>query len=137
MEILSDYDCSIQYHAGKANLVADTLSRKYHENPRRVRSLKLNLQIDLSEQIREVQKSVIKDDTEKLKGMIKELEQGTYEIWRFHKKRIWIPKQGNLCHRILEEAYKSKYMIHPGNDKMYQDLRKNFWWIGRKKDITA
>ncbi|KAM0017120.1 putative nucleotidyltransferase, Ribonuclease H [Helianthus debilis subsp. tardiflorus] len=137
MELLNDYDCDIQYHAGKANVVADALSRKYHEKPKRVRSLKLNLQVDLNEQIREAQESVIKEDTEKLKGMIKELEQGTDGIWRFHKKRTWIPKLGNLRHRILEEAHKSKYTLHPGSDKMYQDLRKNFWWIGMKKDIAA
>ncbi|KAJ0704441.1 putative nucleotidyltransferase, Ribonuclease H [Helianthus annuus] len=137
MEILSDYDCNIQYHAGKANVVADALSRKYHEKPKRVRSLKLNLQVDLNDQIREAQKLVIKDDTEKLKGMIKELEQGTDGIWRFHKKRMWIPKLGNLRHRILEEAHKSKYTMHPGSDKMYQDLRKNFWLIGMKKDIAT
>ncbi|KAJ0879974.1 putative nucleotidyltransferase, Ribonuclease H [Helianthus annuus] len=74
MEILSDYDCNIHYHAGKANVVADVLSRKYHEKPKRVRSLKLNLPVDLNEQIKKAQESVIKDDTEKLKGMIKELE---------------------------------------------------------------
>ncbi|KAJ0589137.1 putative nucleotidyltransferase, Ribonuclease H [Helianthus annuus] len=137
MELLSDYDCDIQYHVGKANVVADALSRKYHEKPRRVRSLKLNLQVDLNNQIRKAQKSVIKEDTEKLKGMIKELEQGTDGIWRFHKKRMWIPKLGNLRHRILEEAHKSKYTMHPGSDKMYQDLRKNFWWIGMKKDVAV
>ncbi|KAF5804296.1 putative nucleotidyltransferase, Ribonuclease H [Helianthus annuus] len=137
MELLSDYDCDIQYHAGKANVVADALSRKYHEKPKRVRSLKLNLQVDLNNQIRKAQESVIKEDTEKLKGMIKELEQGTDGIWRFHKKRMWIPKLGNLRHRILEEAHKSKYTMHPGSNKMYQDLRKNFWWIGMKKDVAA
>ncbi|KAF5798016.1 putative nucleotidyltransferase, Ribonuclease H [Helianthus annuus] len=137
MELLSDYDCNIQYHAGKANVVADALSRKYHEKPKRVRSLKLNLQVDLNNQIRKAQETVIKEDTEKIKGMIKELEQGTDGIWRFHKKRMWIPKLENLRHRILEEAHKSKYTMHPGSDKMYQDLRKNFWWIGMKKDVAA
>ncbi|KAF5763838.1 putative nucleotidyltransferase, Ribonuclease H [Helianthus annuus] len=137
MEMLSDYDCDIQYHAGKANVLADALSRKYHEKPKRVCSLKLNLQVDLNDQIRKTQESVIKDDTEKLKGMIKELKQGTDGIWRFHEKRMWIHNLGNLRHRILEEAHKSKYTIHPGSDKMFQDLRKNFWWIGMKKDIAV
>ena len=80
MEMLSDYDYDIQHHAGKANVVADALSRKYHEKPKRVCSLKLNLQVDLNEQIRKAQESVIKDDTENLKGMTKELEQGTDEF---------------------------------------------------------
>ena len=64
------------------------------------------------------------------------MEQGADGIWRFHKKRIWVPKQGDLRSKILEEAHKSRYTVHPGNNKMYQDLRNNFWWIGMKKDIA-
>ncbi|KAJ0520035.1 putative reverse transcriptase/Diguanylate cyclase domain-containing protein [Helianthus annuus] len=101
MEILSDYDCDIQYHAGKANIVAGALSRKYHEKPKRVRTLRLNQQIDLMEELKEIQEAAIKDDAEGLKGMIKELEKGTDEIWKFHKKRIWVHIQGNLRDQIL------------------------------------
>ena len=54
MEILSDYDCDIQYHEGKANVVADALSRKDHEKQRRVRALRINLQVDLMEQLKEI-----------------------------------------------------------------------------------
>ena len=137
MEILSDYDCDIQYHEGKANVAADALSRKYHEKPKRVRSFRLDLQLDLNEQIKQMQEIVIKDNSEELKGMIKELEKGADGIWRFHKKRIWIPIQGDLRNRILEESHKTKYSMHPGSDKMYRDLRRNFWWIGMKKDIAT
>ncbi|KAJ0705064.1 putative nucleotidyltransferase, Ribonuclease H [Helianthus annuus] len=136
MEILSDYDCDIQYHEGKANVVADALSRKYHEKQKRVRALRLNLQIDLMEQLKEIQETAIKNDAEGMKGYIKELEQGNDGIWKFHKKRIWVPKQGEIRNRILEEAHKSRYTVHLGNNKMYQDLRNNFWWIGMKKDIA-
>ncbi|MCQ7285346.1 hypothetical protein NP026_23605, partial [Salmonella enterica] len=136
MEILSDYDCDIQYHEGKANVVADALSRKYHEKQKRVRALRLNLQLDLMEQLKEIQETAIKDDAEGMKGYLKELEQGNDGIWRFHKKRIWVPKHGELRNKILEEAHKSRYTVHPGNNKMYQDLRNNFWWIGMKKDIA-
>ncbi|KAJ0468921.1 putative nucleotidyltransferase, Ribonuclease H [Helianthus annuus] len=89
MEMLSDYDCDIQYHEGKANVVADALSRKYHEKQKRVRALRLNLQVDLMAQIKEVQKTAIQDDAEGMKGYLKELEQGNDGIWKFHKKRIW------------------------------------------------
>ncbi|KAJ0566875.1 putative nucleotidyltransferase, Ribonuclease H [Helianthus annuus] len=136
MEILSDYDCDIQYHEGKGNVVADALSRKDHEKQRRVRALRINLQVDLMGQLKEIQETAIKDDGEGMKGYLKELEQGNDGIWKFHKNRSSIPKQGNLRSKILEEAHKSRYTVHPGNNKMYQDLRKNFWWIGMKKDIA-
>ncbi|KAJ0538417.1 putative nucleotidyltransferase, Ribonuclease H [Helianthus annuus] len=136
MEVLSDYDCDIQYHEGKANVVADALSRKFHEKQKRVRALRINLQVDLREQVKEIQKTAIKDDAEGMKGYLKELEQGNDGIWKFHQSRIWVPKQGNLRSKILEEAHKSRYTVHPGNNKMYQDLRTNFWWIGMKKDIA-
>ena len=38
--------------------------------------------------------------------------------------------------KVLEEAHKSKFFIHLGSNKMYQDLKKNFWWQGMKKDVT-
>nr|GEW57197.1 reverse transcriptase domain-containing protein [Tanacetum cinerariifolium] len=37
---------------------------------------------------------------------------------------------------IMDEAYKSKYSVHLGVDKMYYDLRDRDWWPGMKKDIT-
>ncbi|KAI3742534.1 hypothetical protein L1987_60219 [Smallanthus sonchifolius] len=55
MEVLNDYDCEICYHEGKANVVVDALSRKENEKPKRVRALRLDLQIDLITRIREYQ----------------------------------------------------------------------------------
>ncbi|KAD5318190.1 hypothetical protein E3N88_18136 [Mikania micrantha] len=37
---------------------------------------------------------------------------------------------------ILDEAHKTRYLVHPGADKMYQDLRGFYWWPEMKKDIT-
>ncbi|GJT10661.1 putative reverse transcriptase domain-containing protein [Tanacetum coccineum] len=37
----------------------------------------------------------------------------------------------------MNEAYKSKYFVHPGADKMYYDLRDRYWWPGMKKDIAV
>ena len=45
--------------------------------------------------------------------------------------------EGKVCaQRILEEAYESHFTIHPDVTKMYQDVKKMFWWLGMKKDIT-
>ncbi|GJW87562.1 putative reverse transcriptase domain-containing protein [Tanacetum coccineum] len=50
--------------------------------------------------------------------------------------RIWVPLVGDVRIVILNKAYKSRYSVHPGADKMYHDLRDMYWWPGMKKDIA-
>ncbi|GJU75457.1 putative reverse transcriptase domain-containing protein [Tanacetum coccineum] len=52
------------------------------------------------------------------------------------KNRSWLPLFGNLRDLIMHESYKSKYSIHPGSDKMYQDLKKLYWWPNMKVIIV-
>ena len=47
-----------------------------------------------------------------------------------------VPEGGDLWKRILEEAHRSEFTIHPGINKMYQDLKKIFWWPGMKPDAV-
>ncbi|XP_059288581.1 uncharacterized protein LOC132041921 [Lycium ferocissimum] len=49
--------------------------------------------------------------------------------------RLCIPMVGDVKLLILEEAHSSRYFIHPGATKMYQDLRGLYWWKGMKADI--
>ncbi|GJQ93809.1 putative reverse transcriptase domain-containing protein [Tanacetum coccineum] len=51
--------------------------------------------------------------------------------------RIWVPLVGDVKITIMDEAYKSKYSVHPGADKMYYDLRDMYWWPGMKRDIAT
>ena len=59
-----------------------------------------------------------------------------------HKGILWfedrlvIPKSHELQKQILDEAHLSKFSIHPGSTKMYQDLRQNFWWTRMKREIA-
>ncbi|GJY58192.1 putative reverse transcriptase domain-containing protein [Tanacetum coccineum] len=129
LELLSDYDCEIRYHPGKVNVVADALSQKERIKPLQVRALVMTIGLNLPKQILNAQAEARKEEnyiTEDLCGMIKKLEpraNGTLCL----KNRIWIPYFGDLGALIMHESHKSKYSIHPGSDKMYQDLKKLYW----------
>nr|GEW12465.1 putative reverse transcriptase domain-containing protein [Tanacetum cinerariifolium] len=140
IELLSDYDCDIRYHPGKANVVADALSRKEREKPLRVRSLVLTDHKDLMQQILEAQVESLKEGNvhkEDLGRMQKQIFEIHTNGIRYHDKRIWLSLHGGLRDLIMHESHKSKYSIHPGSTKMYQDLRKFYWWPNMKADIAT
>nr|GEY56355.1 putative reverse transcriptase domain-containing protein [Tanacetum cinerariifolium] len=56
---------------------------------------------------------------------------------RCFKGRLWLPLFGGIRDMIMHESYKSKYSIHPGSDKMYQDLKKLYWWPNMKANIAT
>ncbi|GKC25804.1 putative reverse transcriptase domain-containing protein [Tanacetum coccineum] len=139
LELLSDYDYEILYHPRKANVVADALSRKEQE-PLRVRSLVMTMGLNLTKQILNAQAEAMQAENiqaEDLGGMIeKEFETRTDGTLCF-KNRSWLPCFGDLRSLIMHESHKSKYSIHSGSDKMYQDLKKLYWWPNMKADIAT
>ncbi|GJZ24073.1 putative reverse transcriptase domain-containing protein [Tanacetum coccineum] len=150
-ELLSDYDCDIRYHPGKANVVADALSRKEREPPLRVRALVMTISLDLPKQILNAQTEARKPENiknEDVGGML--IENAKFpEAIRTEKLeprtdgtlclngRSWLPCYGDLRTVIMHESHKSKYSIHPGSEKMYQDVKKLYWWPNMKADIAT
>nr|GEZ78337.1 retrotransposon protein, putative, Ty3-gypsy subclass [Tanacetum cinerariifolium] len=124
----------------KANVVADALSRKEREKPLRVRSLVLTNHKDLMQQILEAQAESLKEGNvqkEDLRRMQKQIFEIHSNGIRYHDKRVWLPFHGGLRDLIMHESHKSKFLIHPGSTKMYQDLRKLYWWLNMKADIAT
>ncbi|GJU46071.1 putative reverse transcriptase domain-containing protein [Tanacetum coccineum] len=139
LELLSDYDCEIRYHPGKANVVADALSRKEQIKPLRVRALVMTVGLNLPVEILKAQNEARKKEnygTEDLCGMIKKLDSHTDKTLCLNG-RSWIPCRGSLRELIMHESHKSKNSINPGLDKMYQDLEKLYSWPNMKAEIAT
>ncbi|GJZ58234.1 putative reverse transcriptase domain-containing protein [Tanacetum coccineum] len=138
LELFSDYECEIKYHPGKANVVADALSRKERVKPRRVRAMAVTIQSGVKGLILAAQGEAFKDENviaEGLNGTDQQMEKR--EDGSLHyMDRIWVPLVGGVRTKIMDEAHKTRYSVHPGADKMYYDLRDMYWWPGMKKEIS-
>jgi hypothetical protein len=153
LELIKDYEIQVHYHPGKANVVADALSRKTHCNSLVVDDLNLSrlrhpiilnniaVECSLRNRIIELQQSDkgishikrrLAENPEKHKHFRVD-ERGIL----YFKKRLVVPKDDELKNKILFEAHSSKLSIHPGSSKMYHDLKPHFWWTKMKKEIAA
>ncbi|GJW79917.1 putative reverse transcriptase domain-containing protein [Tanacetum coccineum] len=81
-----------------------------------------------------------KEHEEHLKAIMEFLKKEELDF-KFSKceflKTNWLPCYGDLRTVIMNESYKSKYSVHPGSDKMYQDMKKLYWWRNMKADIAT
>ena len=149
MELIKDYDCVIDYHSGKANVVADPLSRKSMQTLRALNAhllltddgtvvAELIARPNMLNRVLEAQKS-----DEKISTIVKKIEDGKeieFEVKEdgtlYYKDRVCVPDYNDLRKVILDEAHSGSFAIHPSSTKMYQDLKMSFWWSGMKRDVS-
>jgi hypothetical protein len=160
LKLIKDYELEIHYHPSKANVVAEALSRKIQVNMlaahpmpyelakefdrlslgflNNTQGVAIELEPTLEQDIRKGQK-----DDEKIKEIWQLIIDGKCPDFReddegvvWFKDRLCVPNITSIRELILKEAHEIAYSIHLGSEKMYQDLKKRFWWYGMKREIT-
>ncbi|GMI66048.1 hypothetical protein HRI_000274100 [Hibiscus trionum] len=149
LELLKDYDLTIEYHLGKANVVADALSRKVAVELRamfaclsvsRDGGLVAELQVKPS-MVQLIKDKQLLDDS--LVSHVQDIAEGRPSNFCFNDdgvlcfgRRIVVPNDAELRRAILTEGHSSPFAMHPGSTKMYRDLRDEYYWVGLKKDVA-
>jgi hypothetical protein len=156
LELIEDYELDFHYHPGKANVVADTLSRKAHcnyllavrltreESSSRVLPNLSLFNITLTPTLKVEIRAAQRDD-EGMSHINRRMQEGDPKVACFHedvdgtlwfKERLVVPRREDLKKKILDEAHTSRYSIYPGSTKMYHDLRQQFWWTRMKHEVA-
>ncbi|KAH0710411.1 hypothetical protein KY284_011838 [Solanum tuberosum] len=137
LELLKDYDMSILYHPGKANVVSDALSRLMDSTERGI-VVTNGAESSLVSEVKEKQDQdlILLDLKANFhKQRVLAFEQGGDGVLRY-QGRLCVPMVDGFQERIMEKAHSSRYFIHPGSTKMYRGLNEVYWWNSMKKGIA-
>jgi hypothetical protein len=156
LEVIKDYELEVHYHPGKANIIADTLNRKAYcnclpdvrlmgeESSTRVLPNLSLFNITLTPTLRSKIIAAQKDD-EGMGHIKRRMWEGDPKVVCFcedaegslwFREMLVVPKRESLNKKILDEAHTSRYSIHPRSNKMYHDLRQQFWWTRMKRETA-
>ena len=163
MELLKDYDCTINYHPGKANVVADALSRKFTGSLAYMQTIQLPLMVELRELgvelgmhvsralfasfllrpilVDQILEAQLEDPyLVSMRRKVEEWEQSDFAIRNDGAlvigSRLCVPAAEELKGQILGEAHSSAYAMHPCSTKMYRTLKEYYWWSGMKREVA-
>ena len=148
MELIKDYDYVINYHPGKANVVADALSIKSVQTLQVLNShlslsddgaivAELIAKLNLLNRVQEAQKNDEKIATIVNQNRVgKEIEFTVKEDgFLYYRDWVFVPNDDEMKRSILKEAHSGSFVMHPSSTKMYQDLKTSYWWSGMKRDV--
>ena len=160
MEFIEDYDFELHYHPGKANVVADALSKNSISDVACIAIREWEMlgalgefdfllgksveaaalcsvvaQHTLVNRVLEAQRSDIEVESLREKISSGKVEKGLImysDLSVRYRDRLFVPE--SCREEVLREFHHSRLAVHPGGTKMYRDLGRQVWWRGRKKD---
>ncbi|WVZ63815.1 hypothetical protein U9M48_013420 [Paspalum notatum var. saurae] len=133
LELIKDYDLEVHYHPGKANVVVDALSHKAHCNFIEARPTVRVLCCEIGEVELPTQRQKQDKGMAHIREGLDEKKRACFTLddrgvpW--FKNRLVVPKDMELRKKILDEAHTSMFTMHPGSNKMYQDLKTKILYV--------